>query len=100
MTERTGKCLCGAVTFKITAEPIVTRICWCRDCQHISGNGTVNIAVPTDSLTFHGKVSSHSSKADSGNEMTRQFCPECGCHLFGINACATAYASRAGGESG
>ncbi|MCX8506670.1 MAG: GFA family protein [Alphaproteobacteria bacterium] len=86
MTERTGKCLCGAVTFKITAEPIFARICWCRDCQHIASNGSVNILVPAESLAIHGKVASHSSKADSGNEMTRQFCPECGCHLFGLNA--------------
>ena len=29
MTERTGHCLCGAVSFKLVAEPLATRICWC-----------------------------------------------------------------------
>ena len=66
MTERTGQCLCGAVRFKLAADPLVTRICWCRDCQHLAANGTVNMLVP----------------ADSGNAVTRQFCPTCGTHLF------------------
>jgi len=47
MTERTGHCLCGAVSFQITAEPLTTRVCWCRDCQYLSANGTVNLIVPT-----------------------------------------------------
>ena len=47
MSERRGNCLCGAVRYRLTAEPLVTRICWCRDCQRISANGTVNAIVPT-----------------------------------------------------
>ncbi len=82
MTERKGACICGAVTFKLTAEPLVTRICWCRDCQHLSANGTVNLVVPTEALTFTGVLSEHTKTADSGNDLTRQFCPQCGTHLF------------------
>ena len=36
MTERTGRCLCGAVSFKLVAEPLATHLCWCRDCQHLA----------------------------------------------------------------
>lgn len=82
MTNRTGRCLCGAVSFKLTAEPVATRICWCRDCQHVAANGTVNVVVPTEALEVSGAVSGYVSRADSGNEMTRQFCPRCGTHLF------------------
>jgi hypothetical protein len=82
MTERTGRCLCGAVSFRLTTEPIATRVCWCRDCQHLAANGTVNLMVAADGLTVSGTLSEHTKTADSGNEVTRQFCPNCGTHLF------------------
>lgn len=82
MHERTGKCLCGAVTFKLATEPLATRICWCRDCQHLSANGLANLLVATEGLTISGSLSEHTKKSDSGNDVTRQFCPTCGTHLF------------------
>ena len=82
MTHRAGSCLCGAVSFLFASEPLATRICWCRDCQHLSANGTVNLLIPVDELTITGVLSEHSKTADSGNEVTREFCPKCGTHLF------------------
>jgi len=82
MSEKTGRCLCGAVSFKLAAEPLATRVCWCRDCQHLAANLTVNILVPADALSVSGPLAEHTKKADSGNEITRQFCPNCGTHLF------------------
>lgn len=82
MSERTGRCLCGAVTFKLTAEPLATRICWCRDCQHLAANGTVNLLVQAEALSVVGALSEYTKKADSGDDVTRQFCPVCGTHLF------------------
>ena len=82
MTERTGSCLCGAVRFKLTTEPLATRICWCRDCQHLSGNGTANVLVAAEGLSISGTLSEYIKPADSGNQITRQFCPSCGTHLF------------------
>lgn len=86
MGERTGRCLCGAVTFKLAAEPLATRVCWCRDCQHLAANGTVNVLVPAESLAIAGALSEHTKTADSGNAITRQFCPACGTHLFAISS--------------
>jgi len=80
--ERTGRCLCGAVTFTIATEPLATRVCWCRDCQHLAANGTVNMLVPAEALVVSGALAEHTKTADSGNEVTRQFCPRCGTHLF------------------
>ena len=82
MTERTGQCLCGAVSFKLAMEPLATRVCWCRDCQHLAANGTVNLLVHADGLTISGVLAEHTKIAESGSEVTRQFCPGCGTHLF------------------
>lgn len=82
MTERTGSCLCGAVRYRLAAEPVVARICWCRDCQHLAGNGTVNALFPSDSIAVTGTTAEYTSVAESGNQVRRRFCPACGSHLF------------------
>jgi hypothetical protein len=86
MTERSGRCLCGEVSFTLAAEPLATRVCWCRDCQHLAANGTVNVLVPADALAVSGALAAHTKTADSGNQVTRQFCPNCGTHLFAFSS--------------
>jgi hypothetical protein len=67
------------VRYSVSAEPIVTRICWCRDCQYFAaGSGTVNVVFPTAAVTISGPLRDYASTADSGNAMHRQFCSECG----------------------
>ncbi len=83
MAVRTGGCLCGAVKFRLTAEPISSRICWCRDCQHISGNGTANAVVPAEAFEVSGPLTEYAKTADSGNTISRLFCPTCGGHVYG-----------------
>jgi hypothetical protein len=81
--EVTGGCLCRQVRYRITAEPIVTRICWCRLCQYLaSGGGTVNVCFPSNAITIEGEMKDYRSVADSGNVMHRRFCPSCGTPLF------------------
>jgi len=82
MSERTGGCLCGHVRYSLSAEPVASRICWCRDCQHIAGNGTVNAIFPSEAIHITGNTSAYVSTAESGNQITRRFCPQCGSHLF------------------
>jgi len=82
MTERTGGCLCGQVRYRLTADPVISRICWCRDCQHIAGNGTANSIFPTETIEISGPVAEYCSAGDSGNTVRRRFCAACGCHLF------------------
>jgi hypothetical protein len=83
MMEVTGGCLCKAVRYRITAAPMVTRVCWCRVCQYLAaGNGTVNVCFPTNALTIEGQLTDYSLTADSGNVMHRRFCPKCGTQMF------------------
>jgi hypothetical protein len=82
MAERSGHCLCGAVSYRLSAEPLVTRICWCRDCQRLAANGSVNALVLTTALEISGELSDFLRTADSGNQITHRFCPRCGAQLF------------------
>jgi hypothetical protein len=83
----TGGCLCKAVRFRINAQPIAMRLCWCRLCQYIAaGNATVNVVFPSDSLEITiadgGELRGYRSIADSGSVMHRRFCTACGTHVF------------------
>ena len=82
MKTFTGGCLCGAVRFQITADPGPSRICWCRDCQRIASNGTANVIFPSESIHVAGATGRYEKAADSGNTVTRRFCPACGTQLF------------------
>jgi hypothetical protein len=79
----TGGCLCGAVRYRTEAEPIVTRLCWCRLCQYLAaGNAAVSVCFPTAGLAVTGETRDFVGIADSGNRMHRRFCPICGTPLF------------------
>jgi len=85
MQELAGGCLCGSIRYRLNGEPVVSRICWCRDCQHISSNGTVNVIFPSESIEITGSTGEYVSVADSGNHVRRRFCPKYGSHLFADN---------------
>lgn len=74
VTERTGHCLCGAVRFRLSAEPLATRVCWCRDCQHLADNGMVNLLVPTEAIEISGQMSEFARTAASGNKIRQRSC--------------------------
>ena len=83
----TGHCLCGAVQFKIKAEPVMTGQCHCKDCQRASGTGHMSLAFfKADDIEVKGETASYAVTADSGNTNTRHFCPKCGGRLFGENS--------------
>src|SRR5262249_26134734 len=78
-----GGCLCGAVRYETAAEPIITRMCWCRVCQFFAtGNAAVSVCLPTAGMSISGATRDFMTTADSGNRMPRRFCPTCGVHLF------------------
>ncbi|CAN1724710.1 Gfa-like protein [Hyphomicrobium sp. 1Nfss2.1] len=78
-----GGCLCGAVTFTASAPPLLMVQCHCTDCQRVSGGGHLSIArFKRDDIAVSGETKTHSMTADSGNTVTRHFCPSCGSRLF------------------
>lgn len=78
----TGGCLCGAVTYTVTAEPTAAIVCHCKDCQKYTGTAFAAVLfVSRDDVKISGKLQGFESETDSGNVMTRTFCPVCGSHI-------------------
>jgi hypothetical protein len=86
MSEMNGGCACGAVRFKTTATPMGVGVCHCVDCQKSSGGGPNYVAlVPkTGFEVTKGEARVYSSKGDSGADIGRAFCAECGSPLWSV----------------
>jgi hypothetical protein len=83
MPTISGSCLCGAIHYVSSAEPALTAVCHCRNCQKIGGGGySVNVAVPSDSLEIRGAPAAYETLGASGRPVTRRFCSQCGSTLF------------------
>ena len=82
--EFSGRCACGAIRYECSAKPVGMLNCHCRDCQRAAGGafGSV-VLVPVEAVTIlSGAAKYHTVKADSGNLISRGFCPECGSPMF------------------
>ena len=85
-TEFSGGCLCGAVRFESRVAPQVAGHCHCVDCRKSSGTGHCShVGVPADAVTITGETTSYDRAADSGNMVTRHFCPTCGSPVYSTN---------------
>jgi hypothetical protein len=81
--SRSGSCRCGAVRITANAEPLTTRACWCKDCQKLTGgSATHNAFFKTEEVEVEGEVRWHDVTAESGNGLSRGFCPNCGSPLL------------------
>lgn len=80
-----GRCSCGSVTYECSAAPVIQGNCHCTECQRMTGTAfSATLFVPKDSLKISGEVKKHMRRGESGNEVGRGFCPNCGSQLFGI----------------
>ncbi len=79
MKDLTGGCACGAIRYAVSAPPLFSFICLCRQCQRITGGGNAPaFAVSGDAFTLQGVLRFHEQPADSGNIVRNGFCPTCG----------------------
>lgn len=82
----TGGCACGAIRYEIAAEPVMAGHCQCRDCQRDSGTGHAShMAFPRAAAHLSGKANFWDHAAESGNVVSRAFCPTCGAPVFSTN---------------
>ena len=81
---KTGGCLCGAIRYECGGEAQFSLQCHCRDCQRQSGAPHVAaVRMPSAEFRFvQGTPKRYVSKADSGNDITRVFCADCGTPIY------------------
>ncbi|WP_312924882.1 GFA family protein [Stutzerimonas nitrititolerans] len=83
MKEHTGGCLCGAVRYVFTGEPRSVSLCHCSHCQKLSGGSfTINLVVREQDFAQQGITSIFEDTGDSGNQVQRHFCGDCGSHIL------------------
>ncbi|MGE8153986.1 GFA family protein [Pseudomonas vancouverensis] len=84
MNNINGSCLCGNVQYSTLAEPLMTAVCHCSDCQKQSGSAfSVNVLVPAEGFEVSGPgLSSYASNGGSGLPVQRFFCSTCGSALY------------------
>lgn len=87
MTQISGSCLCGAVTFAGDVEIAFAANCHCTDCRRATGAAYATLVfASTDGLSIEGKTASFRHSSDRGSQLDKVFCPSCGSPLFSVNA--------------
>jgi len=78
-TTHHGGCLCGAVRYRVTAEPQISCYCCCTTCQGATGAPAVAwIAVPESGFAI---VAGAPGRYESSPGVVREFCAGCGTAL-------------------
>lgn len=81
-TTLKGSCLCGALRYEATVEPLFQGFCQCLDCRKAAAGSYPAIGLPEQAVKITGKHSTFSKTADSGKAIRRNFCPTCGSMVF------------------
>lgn len=80
----TGGCACGALRYRIDAEPIFVNNCYCTLCQRQTGStSVVNAFFETDAfMLLQGETVRYVVKAGSGGDHVIVRCAACGCAVW------------------
>ena len=74
-----GGCLCGAIRYRISAEPRSADYCHCRMCRRAAGAPVVaRLAVANQSFAW---ITGEPAVYRSSQSAERLFCPNCGTQL-------------------
>ncbi len=78
--ERTGRCLCGAVSFRATHVPDNFGICHCRMCRQWTGSALFGVSISKKHVHWEGEA--NIAEHVSSNWAKRGFCRTCGSNLY------------------
>jgi hypothetical protein len=79
--QREGGCVCGAVRYRMKAEPQIGVVCHCTWCQRRSGSAFAFMAYfnEADIEFLRGKMTMYEHRSDeTGQWLRTEFCPACG----------------------
>ena len=87
MPKLSGKCLCGNIAFTADTDIKLMANCHCSNCRAATGSayGTL-LFIDESALEISGAPKVFEHVADSGANMEKHFCPDCGSQLFGRNS--------------
>jgi hypothetical protein len=73
MSKVVGGCLCGKIRYTSAAEPVMTAICHCKNCQKQAGTAfSIIVAVPKGTLSITGPLKTYNETGSSGKRAGRQ----------------------------
>jgi hypothetical protein len=78
---RTGRCLCGEVTYELAGDVVATAVCHCDRCQRQGGGAfSVNLLVHESQLSVSGVLRTFEETGERGDAVyvRRRFCGSCG----------------------
>lgn len=83
-TPYTGRCLCEAIHFRVTEEPLTIYACHCTDCQKRSGSafGLSMWVNRTAIEVTKGEVTLHKSTSADGKQRLAKICGQCGVRMW------------------
>ena len=80
MSERTGRCMCGAVSFTARDVPDHFGACHCEMCRRWTGSALLAASVPHAGISWQGEA--HIRTLQSSEWAERGWCQRCGTGLF------------------
>jgi hypothetical protein len=87
-----GGCLCGAVRYRIVAEPETLYVCHCTDCQRRGGTAfALSLVVRREALEATGETNLVAVTLADGRIKQSSFCVNCATRLWGESARNPAY---------
>jgi hypothetical protein len=79
-----GRCHCGAITYRAELDPEKVALCYCTDCQMLTGSA-FRASVPVsraDFELFSGQPKRYIKTAESGAKRVQAFCPDSGTSVY------------------
>lgn len=85
MSKHEGGCLCGAVRFSVSSEPVRVTFCHCDFCQRSTGSAYAvePIFSRSDVEITRGATAEYAHRSsESGKMLAVNFCRDCGTKIY------------------
>ena len=82
---RTGRCLCGQISYELSGDVIATAVCHCDHCQRQSGGAfSVNLIAMESQLAVSGELTTFEDRGENDDAVYvyRRFCGSCGSPIY------------------